>query len=452
MTAGPGRSQFHLKLAKPSRRKLLSLVPQRVMRASVPVLAIGILPCGGCWQRPTPPGFPPPAVTVARPVQREVIEWDEYTGHLDAVESVEVRARVSGLIMSAPFREGTVVNAGELLLEIDVRPFQAELDSRLADTARAQAQLDLAQIEFRRIEGMSPDARTETEYDTAAANMRQAQAVVAAAKAAVDAARLNVEWCRVIAPIGGRISRKDVTPGNLITGGGGQATLLTTITSIDPIYCYVDTDERSVLKYQRLAQAGKRISARDERIPCFLALSDESGFPHQGEVDFVDNRVDQMTGTIRARGIFANTDGRLIPGYFARVRVPGSGRYQTLLVPDSAVTTDLGQKQLLVVKADNTVEARSVELGALFGELRAIQSGIALEDRVVINGLLQARPGSKVAPREGAVSMDTFRLTSPGSPATQALPTASRPALRPAASQSTTQPALQTPSGDGSVP
>jgi multidrug efflux system membrane fusion protein len=447
MTASDGRTLFPPIIDKPDSPTLFERVSRRHRHALGLASAAGILACAGCWKRPSQPMLPPPAVTVARPVQREVIEWDEYTGHLDAVESVEVRARVSGLIISAPFHEGTVVNANDLLLEIDVRPFQAELDSRLADVARAQAQLDLSQIEFKRIEGMPQDARTETEYDTAAASVRQAQAVVASAKAAVDAARLNVEWCHVVAPITGRISRKDITPGNLITGGGGQATLLTTITSIDPIYCYVDADERSVLKYQRLAQEGKRISARDARIPCFLALSDESGFPHEGEVDFVDNRVDPTTGTIRARAVFANTDTRLIPGYFARVRVPGSGRYQTLLVPDAAVTTDLGQKQLLVVKADDTVEARSVELGALFGELRAIQSGISLDDRIVINGLLQARPGIKVAPRESAISMDTFRLTSPGSPATQALPPASRPAVgnastsSPAASQSAPPPA-----------
>lgn len=421
-------------------------------RCGAAAALLAVLVGGGCKRQAAPPQMPPPAVTVARPVQREVIEWDEYTGHLDAVESVDVRARVSGLIVSAPFQEGTLVQANDLLLEIDVRPFQAELDSRLADVERAQSQLDLTEIEFRRIDRMTPDARTEFERDTASANVRQAQAVVAAAKAAVDAARLNVEWCRVLAPISGRISRKNVTPGNLITGGGGQATLLTTITSIDPIYCYVDADERSVLKYQRLAQQGKRISARDAPIPCFLALSDEVGFPHEGIVDFVDNRVDPATGTIRARGIFANSDGRLIPGYFARVRVPGSGRYQTLLVPDSSVTTDLGQKQLLIVKPDDTIEARSVELGALFGELRAIQSGIELNDRVVINGLLQARPGSKVAPQESAISMTSFRPTSPGSPATQALPPASQESRHPPATQSAPQSAPSTRPAERSAP
>ena len=453
MAPGARRFRFPQTVDKPSPANRLPLILQR----GAATMFTAMLLFGGCRKQSTEPSFPPPAVTIARPVEREVIEWDEYTGHLDAVESVEVRARVSGLVVGALFQEGAVVQAGELLLEIDVRPFQAELDSRLADVARSEAQLALVEIELKRVEGISAGARTENELDTASANVQQAQAVVAGAKAAVDAARLNVEWCKVFAPISGRIGRKYVTPGNLITGGGGQATLLTSITSVDPIYCYVDTDERSVLRYQRLAQQGKRISARDARIPCFLALSDEKGFPHQGEVDFVDNRVDPSTGTIRARGVFANPDGRLIPGYFARVRVPGSGRYKTLLVPDAAVTTDLGQKQLLVVRADNTVEARPVELGPLFGELRAVQSGIDPDDRIIINGLLQARPGSKVAPSESAISMDLFRLTSPGSPATQALPPASRGAepgdpSAPPAPPPTTQPASRAASVERSTP
>lgn len=392
-------------------------------RASVPAAMLLALSLAGACKRPAaPPPPPPPAVTVAQPVRQEVIEWDEYTGRLEAVEAVEVRARVSGLIVSAPFEEGAIVKQGELLFEIDVRPFRAELESREADAAKAEAQVALAQVEFRRIESLLPDNATDLEYQTAKANLNQAQAVLAAAQAAVESARLNVEWCRVTAPIAGRVSRKNVTPGNLITGGTGTGTLLTTIMSIDPIYCYIDADERSVLKYQRLAREGRRVSARQARIPCFLQLADETGFSHEGVVDFVDNRIDPNTGTMRARGVFPNGEGWLTPGFFARVRVPGSGRYETLLVPDSSVTTDQNQKMLLVLDPDNTVAARPVVLGGLFGELRAILAGIAAEDRVIINGQMQARPGTKVAAREVALSLASFQRTAPGSPTTQALP------------------------------
>ncbi|HEY3242338.1 MAG TPA: efflux RND transporter periplasmic adaptor subunit [Phycisphaerae bacterium] len=394
----------------------------------------------GCKRHEAPAPPPAPAVTVARPVQREVIEWDEYTGRLDAVESVEVRARVSGLIISAPFGEGALVKQGDLLFEIDVRPFQAELDSRLADVAKAEAQVALAQVEFKRIKNLLPDNATELEFDTAKANLQQAQAALAAAQAAVDAARLNVEWCRVTAPISGRISRKNVTPGNLITGGTGTGTLLTSIMSIDPIYCYVDVDEQSVLKYQRLSREKKRVSARDARIPCFLQLGNETGFPHEGVVDFVDNRIDPGTATIRARGVFPNAEGWLTPGFFGRMRVPGSGRYETLLVPDSAVTTDQSQKLLLVLGPDNTIATRAVKLGALFGELRSIESGLSPDDLVVINGQMQARPGTKVKPREEPISVASFQLTAPGSPTTQALPAAREPADHEQATTSATQP------------
>ena len=391
------------------------------MQMTVPVL-FGLMLFGGCKKGGAPPPPPPPVVTVARPLQEDVIEWDEYTGNLEAVESVDVRARVSGLIVSAPFGEGSIVKQGDLLVEIDVRPFQAELDSRIADEARAAAQVELADIEFRRIKNLPPDSTSPIELERAEASLREAKAVLAGAGAAAESARLNVEWCRVTAPITGRIGRKLVTPGNLITGGGEQATLLTTIASIDPIYCYVDADERSVLKYQQMAREGKRVSAREAYIPCFLKLADESGFVHEGVIDFVDNRVDPGTGTMRGRGVFPNPQGWLTPGFFARMRVPGSGSYRALLVPDAAVTTDQDQKLLMVVGPDDTVEPRPVKLGALFGQLRAIETGIGPDDRVVINGMMHARPGAKVAPQEGAIPAapeDLVMPTTQDSPAAE---------------------------------
>jgi RND family efflux transporter MFP subunit len=348
----------------------------------------------GCRPKETP-APPLPSVTVARPVLKEVMEWDEYVGHLEAVEFVEVRARVSGLIMTVSFQEGVIVRQGDLLVEIDVRPFQADLESKIATEAEAAAQVDLARVDFNRIAAIPEDSRSKTEYDTAAARLKQMEAVLEGAKAAVVLARLNVEWCHVTAPISGRISRRVVTPGNLINGGGSEATLLTTIASIDPIYCYVDADEQSVLRYQKLAQEGTRVSARQARIPCFLKLANERGFPHEGVIDFVDNRMDPTTGTIRGRGIFPNPAGWLTPGFFGRVRVPGTGRYKALLVPDAAVTTDQSQKLLMVVDANDVVQSRRIKLGALFGDYRSILSGIGPEDRVVINGLMQARLGAK---------------------------------------------------------
>ena len=397
-----------------------------------------IILAAGCSKPPDTAEAPPPAVTVAKPVQREVIEWDEYTGRLEAVETVDVRARVSGFIERADFQEGSLVKAGDVLFVIDSRPFDAHLANQQAEVLRAQAQLAFASNEFARQEGIrTSGAGSELELENARQKMREGEAAVAAAKALVQQAQLNVEWSRVTAPITGRISRKLVTAGNLITGGAGEATLLTTITSVDPIYCYVDADEQSVLKYAKLAREGRRVSARQAQIPCFMQLQDESGFPHEGVIDFVDNRLDPNTGTIRARGVFPNSASWLLPGLFARLRIPGSGRYEALLVPDSAVVTDQNQKLLMVVDADNTVVPHPVTLGALFGEFRAIASGISTADRVVINGLMHARPRAKVSPQETALPTESMGLTAPGSPATQALPTTSTtpqaPATTPAA-------------------
>jgi multidrug efflux system membrane fusion protein len=361
-----------------------------------------------CAPQAQPPPSTIPTVTVAHPVKQEVIEWDDYTGHLDAVDFVEVRARVSGLVMSTPFQAGSIVKEGDLLVEIDVRPFQADLDSRIAEEARAAAQVTLAEIELKRIHDMPAGASVPIELQRVEAALAEARAVLAGAKAAVESARLLVEWCRVTAPISGRIGERLVDPGNLITGGIGTATLLTTIASIDPIYCYIDADEHAVLKYQRLAREQKRVSARDARIPFFMQLADETTFAREGVVDFVDNRIDPATGTILGRGVLPNPGGYLTPGFFARVRIPGSGTYVATMVPDSAVISDQNQKVLYVVGPGDTVEARPVRLGAVLGKLRAIESGIDTGDRVIINGLMQARPGAKVNPQEGSISLESL--------------------------------------------
>jgi RND family efflux transporter MFP subunit len=383
-------------------------------------IALAVTRCG----RPAPPPTPPPpAVTVSRPLEREVIEWDEYTGRLEAVSSVEVRARVTGLIESAPFKEGTSVKKGDVLFVIDVRPFRADLNAKIADVASARAQVLKTGSDLKRIqEAVKTSAVSERDRDAAQAAFDRANAELAAARAAQEAAQLRVDWCYVLAPIDGRISNKRITEGNLVNGGTGDSTLLTTVVSQDPIYCYATVDEASVLKYAELARQGRRVSARYAQIPTFMGVASERGFPHEGVVDFVDNRIEPGTGTVRGRGVYRNPDGFLQPGMFARIRIPGSGRYRALLIPDAAVAADQNRRYALAVNDQDVVELRPIKLGALFGELRAIESGVKPGDRIIVNGLQRARPGSKVKPTEQPMSGESLTLTAPGSPTTQALP------------------------------
>ena len=419
----------------------------------------------GCKKSEPPPPPPPPAVTVARPLQREVIEWDDYSGFLEAAEKVDVRARVSGYINEANFEEGGMVKQGDLLFVIDDRPFKAELAAAQAEVLKNQAQVAYAANEFKRLEQLRPSGgASELELENARQRLREAEAMVQSAQARVDSAQLNVDWTRVTAPISGRISRKYITAGNLINGGGGgggNATLLTTINSVDPIYAYMDVDEQSVLKYQRLSQENKRVSARDQQIPIFMGLSSEPGFPHEGLVDFVDNVINPETGTLRGRGVFANPFPHyLTPGLFARLRIPGSGRYVTTLVPDLAIGTDQDQRFVLVVKPDDTVERRALKLGPLFGRFRSIEEGLSAEDRVIINGLQRVRPGVKVVAQEEQLDASQVPLTAPGSPSTQSLPTTRRlpstrsvlPTSAPTAAPAATPAAATAPAGAATEP
>jgi RND family efflux transporter MFP subunit len=232
-----------------------------------------------------------------------------------------------------------------------------------------------------------------------------------------------VQWCQVTSPIDGRVSNKLVTVGNFVNGGAGTATQLTTVQSVNQMYCYVDIDEHSFLKYQKLAAEKKRASIRDGRIPCFIQLANEVGFPHVGVVDLVDNHVDPTTGTLLVRGVLDNSSGLLTPGFFANMRIPGTGRYQALLIPDEAIGNDQDHRNVLVVNKDNIVEPHVVELGALFGNLRSIASGIKPDDRIIINGQMHARPGLPVAPTEAAIKIDPAAFADEGSAATQSLPT-----------------------------
>jgi len=291
---------------------------------------------------------------------------------------------------------------------IDPRPYQAELDRAAAELKQAETRLELAINELARAERLlKSKAISEEEADSRSKAKREAEAAIESARASVEVAKLNLEYTHIAAPINGRISRKLITEGNLVNGMQGQNTMLSTIVSLDPIYCYFDADERSILKYQQLAREGKQESLRDGRAPCELELANESGFPHKGVLDFVDNRVDATTGTLRVRGVFPNPgpDRILQAGFFARVRVPGSGKSQALLIPDQAVGTDQGQKFVFVVNDQDEVEYRTVRLGPFIDGLRVVREGIQSNDWVVVNGLLSIHTGSKVNPKRAPLAL-----------------------------------------------
>ncbi len=402
-----------------------------------------------CEEREAPPPPPPPTVTASQPIVREVVEWDEFTGRLAAVDTVELRARVSGLLMKADFQEGTLVKKGDLLFVIDPRPYAAALKQAQGDLERAQAQFALAETEFKRLDELrASQAVSGTEYETQRQEVAQGRAAITRAQGAVEAARLNEEFTEVRSPIDGRVSRKNVTPGNFVNGGEGQATLLTTITSIDPIYCYVDADERSLLKYQRLAREKKRASAREVQIPAYLSLADETDFPREGVIDFVDNRLNPGTGTLTARAVFDNGDGVLTPGLFGRLRVPGTGRYEALLVPAEAIGADQNSKFVMVVAADDTVQQRPIETGADFDGMRVVTRGLKPDEWIIVNGLLRVRPGMKVnATRAAIPDRDIRYLPDDAGAATR--PATTQSATTQSATRPATQPATRPDGGGG---
>lgn len=376
----------------------------------------------GC-RSAAPTAAPPPKVTVSTPIVREIIEWDEYTGRMESTESVEVRARVNGYLQSIHFKDGQIVKKGDLLFVIDPRPYQAEVDRVTAELQLAQARLELAKSDYARAQKLLEfRAISQEEADTRAATERQALQSVEAARANVNASKLNVEFTRVTAPISGRISRKLVTEGNLINGGTAESTLLTTIVSLDPVYCYFEADERSYLKYVRLARDGKQPSAREAKQPVYLALADEKTFTRKGYIDFVDNRLDPKTGTMSGRAIFTNTDLSLTPGLFGRVRLQGSSPYQAVLVPDEAVGSDQAQKYVFVMNGDNMIEYRAVQLGPLIHGFRVIRSGLRPNELFVANGIQRARAGIKVTPEKRAITATDVDFLSPASSAARSQP------------------------------
>ena len=356
------------------------------------------LALAGCGaDLPAPP--PPPEVTVAEVRAEEIAEWDEYQGEFEAVDAVEIRPRVSGYLDRVAFTEGREVRKGDVLFEIDPQPYQATLDQRQADLTRVQARLSLTERDAERSERLvAVKAISQEEMDTRLTLVSEARAAVAAAEAAMRAAELDLGYTKVRSPVAGRASRAEVTEGNLVTGGPTGSTLLTTVVSLDPIYVYFEGDESAYLRYAHLDRSGERPSSRTVANPVQIGLADEDSFPHRGRMDFVDNRLDRATGTIRARAVVSNRDRLFTPGMFARVRLIGSGVRRVTVIPEVAVSTDQDRKFVFVFNPDSsTVAYRSVTLGRqVDGQRRIIREGLEAGEQVVVNGFARIRPGVRV--------------------------------------------------------
>jgi len=345
-------------------------------------------------------------VPVGKPLEKEIVEWDQYTGRFAAIESVEVRARVSGYLQSIHFQDGAIVNNGDLHSVIDPRPFTAILEQAKGEMQRAEARLDLTKLQLdRQATLLDEHAISRDAYDIRLSEHRQAVAQVHAARAAVTAAELNLEFTEVRSPVNGRISRHLVTVGNLINGGTADSTLLTTIVSLDPIYFYFDVDERTYLKYINLAEKGNFPALRGGKTPAFAKLTNESDFVHRGRIDFVDTTIGPDTGSMRFRAVFPNPDMTLAPGMFARVRVPGSSKYNAILIPGDAVGRDQAVQFVYVTIQDGVVERRNIELGPTACGLRIVRKGLHAGDRVIVKGIQLVRPGAVVEPVEEDIKL-----------------------------------------------
>lgn len=381
------------------RNSTLSLLPIALLVAA----SAGLTGCDAAADATQPP--PAPEVTVRAAVQQQIVDWDSYTGRFEATQRVELRPRVAGYIDRVAFDEGSLVKKGDLLFQIDPRPYQARLDQAQAELARAVAQNELAASESARAENLlAAHAISREEYDARASNRGQTAASLRAARANVEAAQLDLGFTRVISPIDGRVSRADITAGNYVVAG---QTVLTSVVSVNPIYVYFDGDERSYLKYAAQASRGERPSERDKQLPVFVGLANEDGYPHAGSIDFLDNALDPQTGTIRARAVLPNPDGRFTPGLFARVQLLGSGRYAATLLDERAIGTDQSKKFVYVVDDRNTVQYRAVTLGGEHGGLRVVTDGVAPGERVIVAGQQRVHPGIVVAAKSDPAPQPT---------------------------------------------
>lgn len=344
-------------------------------------------------------------VTISPPVAKRVTQWDEFSGRFEAVASVEVRARVSGFIDKLHFRDGQLVNVGDLLFTIDKRPFEIAVQSAEAEVARNKAQVDIAELQVERGAALVKSRNIpDAEYDQRKANLAVAKAQLKTAEAAVRNAELNLDWTDVRAPLAGRISDRKVDAGNLIQGGQQGATLLATIVTLDPIRFVFDVSESDYLRYTRLFLSGAMASSRDSVNPVRIRLADETEWTRNGKVDFVDNTLSARSGTMRTRAIVENKNQLLTPGIFGRVQLFG-GEYDALLIPDTAIVSDQSRKIVFTVNKDNVVQAKPVTLGPLVEGLRVVREGLAATDNVVLDGLANpmVRPGAKVMPQKGEI-------------------------------------------------
>jgi len=402
----------------PARRSLL----KRAAIVAIPVALLATTAAVYRSEAPAAPAPPPPMVTIAQPLVREINEWDDYVGRFEASNSVEVRPRVSGAVTAVHFKDGAVVRAGQLLFSIDQRPFAAALAEARAGLASAESDLALTRANLDRANRLvAEDAVSKSDVDQLTARVRAANAALAAAQARVRARALDIEFAQVRAPISGRISDRRIDAGNLVAAGDTNGTLLTTINALDPIYFTFDASEALFLKTKRARASGTVAS------PVEVKLQDEAEYRRSGRLDFTDNGLDPRSGTARGRAVLANRDLFLTPGMFGNMRLSSSGSTRALLVPDAAIQTDQARKTVLTVAADGTVAAKPVELGPVVDGLRVVRSGLVQGDRVVISGTQMAMPGGKVQTRNGRIAPAVqVALAPPGSNATSGGATFSR--------------------------
>lgn len=375
-------------------------------RALAPIgLTLLFQGCQPAGPAPAPTAPPPPSVTVAPVEQRDLVEWNEYTGRTAPVEFVEIRPRISGHIQDVRFSAGQFVKKGDVLFAIDPRWQRAELDRREAELVVAKVRFENAEREAKRNpQLLAGRAISQEEADAREARFKEAKSTLLAAEAARNFTQLDLEHTEVRSPINGRVSRALVTAGNYVSGVAGGASLLTTVVSIDPIHVYVDMDENALLKFNSLQRSGKLSKEFAGKIPVELELADESGFPHKGFVESLDNRVDPQSGSIILRAVFPNADGLIVPGLFARIRVPASERHPVLLIPETAIGTDQAQKFVLTLTPTNTAAYRPIKLGALVDGKRVVRDGLANGERLIVNGLAKVRPGMPVSPQDAAAA------------------------------------------------
>ncbi len=377
------------------------------------IAALSLAACGGSSEQQ---GFPPPDVSVAAVVKKSVTEWDEYSGHVEAIDSAEIRPRVTGHLRKINYTEGGMVKKGQLLFTIDDREYGAAADAVRADMSRAEARVALAKQELGRAESLiTARAVSQGELDQRRMEAQQAEADLEAARAQLARAELNLGFTRVTAPFAGRAGAALVKPGNVVSP---NETILTTVVSVDPVYVSFTGDERAYLRYQELARDGTRQSSRDARNPVLVGLSNEEGFPHQGEMDFVDNALDPTTGTIRARAVLPNPDGVFTPGLFARVRLLGASQKDALLIHEQAVLTDQDRRFVYIVGKGNAAERRDVKIGPHVEGLVVVESGLAPDDKVIVNGMRKIFfPGQPVNPRDVPMDQPDLPAPPPAAPA-----------------------------------